>query len=69
MATGRCVAHYRHRNVLKGRKGQLTIEPEAERTMDIIIIAFIILQDKKDSDGSKSNSAFLGANAIAAVVS
>jgi len=61
-ATGRCVAYYRRRNVFKGRKAMLTIEPEAERMMDVIVIALTLLEEAKRGRRAGANAA-IAANA------
>jgi len=44
LASGRCVAHHRAGNYFKDRKPALIIEPEGEPIMDVIIIAFTIIE-------------------------
>jgi len=62
LSTGRCVAHYRSRNIFKGRKATLTIEPEGEPIMDVIIIAFTII-DKRRKDANAATGAVAANNA------
>jgi len=53
LSTGRCVAHFKSSNILKGRKRALTIESEGEPIMDVIIIAFTMIDKrKKDSQNA-----------------
>jgi len=64
LSTGRCVAHFKYSNIFKGRKRALTIEPEGEPIMDIIIIAFTII-DKRKKDTQNASMASVN-NAAAA---
>jgi len=61
LSTGRCVASYRSSNVLKGRKRVLSIEPEGEPIMDLIIIAYTII-DKRKKDSQIAASTAIAAN-------
>jgi hypothetical protein len=55
------VASYRSSNVLKGRKRVLSIEPEGEPIMDLIIIAYTII-DKRKKDSQIAASTAIAAN-------
>jgi len=60
LSTGRCVAHFKSSNIFKGRKRALTIEPEGEPIMDIIIVAFTII-DKRKKDSQTATIATVNA--------
>jgi hypothetical protein len=52
------VAYYISRNIFKGRKRQLVIEPEGESNMDAIVVAFTVLDKiRRDQQAAASSSA------------
>jgi len=70
LSTGRCVAYYVSRNIFKGRKRQFIIEPEAEPNMDVIIVAFTIIDKlKKDSQYAASGAAASASSSAAMAAS
>jgi len=68
--TGRCVAYYVSRNIFKGRKRQFIVEPEAEPSMNVIIVAFTIIDKlKKDSQRASSGAAASASSSAAMAAS
>lgn len=64
VSTGERVIHYVSKNIFKSRKRHLVVEPEAEATLDLIIIAYTIIDKRKKDIESGVNEA-TAANAAA----